>query len=73
MKAKDVLKLWAGWDYPDIFRVWKMDENGKFVSECFVTGEELVTGELGDHEILNFGSLGKDADGVWRHTARIRA
>lgn len=71
MKAREVLNRWSGWDSIDVFEISETASSGRLVSFREMTGVDFVNSELSDREIKQFGSYGKDKDGLWRHHVEI--
>jgi len=71
MKAKDVLKIWSGWDSPDIFEVRETASNGQFISSHNMSGSELIKSIFGERTLKRFGSFGKQSDGTWKHYIEV--
>ena len=73
MKAKDVLRIWDGWDSPDIFEVRETASNGQFVCQHDMTGVELMKSPWVERNLKRFGSREKGGDGIWRHYIEVAA
>lgn len=71
MVARDVLRLWSGWDSSDVFRVTVTTSGGELASLWELSGLALMRGPLSGLEMRWFGTLSHGDNGEWRHHVTV--